>query len=153
MNTLKQPWNSKRYLQRSGGYEFLFSGKKVHKIQFGAGQIKLSLWDDFFTKISFGMKFDFVQQKQTQQLTASEVVSLVPLLQLVGTEIESAFADESGFLHLRFNNGIEIRDPSNEEEFRFEAWEITDGHGFLVVCAVGGTTTIWDPHSPKLFGF
>ena len=153
MNIPKQPWNTKRYVQKSGGYEFLFGGKKIHKIQFGVGEVKLSFWDDFHTKISFGMKFDFVQHNQTQEFEASDVPSLAPLLQLVGSEIESVFADDSGFLHLHFDNKIQIQAPSNAEEFRFEAWEITDGHGFSVVCAVGGTTTIWDPHSAKLFDF
>lgn len=115
--------------------------------------MKLTLWDDFFTTISFGMEFDFVQQNQSQRLAAVNVVSLSPLLQLVDCEIESAVADENGFLHLRFNNGIQIQAPSDAGEFRFEAWEITDGHGFLVVCAVGGTVTIWDPYVPKLFNF
>ncbi len=144
----KKPWNTQRFREKSGGYQFLYGGQKIFKLKLSAGEIELDLWDDFSTVISLGMKFDFVQHGQTRQLNAEDVVSLAPLLQLIGCEIESIVAGKSGFLHLRFSNKIEIQVPSDAGEFRFEAWQIADKHGFLAVCAVGGTVSIWDPHLP-----
>ncbi len=150
MNNNKKPWNAKRYRQKSGGYEFLLSGTKIRTIRFGMSAVEIGLDDEFSTLISLRMNFTLTQNATGQHSNIKDTVSASPLLQLIGSEIESIVADKSGFLHMKSKDGMEIQAPNEASEFRFEAWEISDGHGFLAVCAIGGTVSIWEPHSAQL---
>jgi len=141
----QKPWEVKRFEEKAEGWEFLLAGSTVIFIQFGGASIDLQLNDEFSTGIRLGMPFEWKNNDVSQLLDPANVPSLSPMLNVVGKVLTKVEATKSGFLSLEFSDGVSIKSPFGEDGHDYEAWQIGDKHGYLVVCAIGGQVHIWLP--------
>lgn len=139
-----KPWNEKRFAQEGKRFKFAFAGSKVVTLSVGGG-VRLGLGDDFATQIELSMPFTFSQFGQSTRHNPGEPTTLAPLLELVGATLIKAEAADQSPLFLSFDNGMTVEAPSAPEDYQWEAWSITDRHGFHVVCQIGGDLAIWLP--------
>jgi hypothetical protein len=139
-----RPWNAKRFHQKGKVYEFAFAGAKVASLRIG-GPFQIFLGDDFATRIDLWMPFAMSQFGQSQNYDPSEPTALAPLLGLIGSTVVKASAGDAVPLTLEFNNGMTIEAPLELSSYQWEAWQITDEHGFSVVCRIGGDLEICLP--------
>lgn len=86
--------------------------------------------------------FTIVEPGHAYRLTPSEPRSLGPAMALVGQVVRSALASPNGTLEIAFEDG---RLMSVEPDTRYEAWELFGPGGMRVVCAPGGTISVWQP--------
>ncbi len=154
----EKPWDAPRFEEKENGFEFFLSNTVVIFMQFGGSNIDLSLDDNFSTYIRLAMPFVWKQGNHAQvfdpekALNPAEVLTLAPLLSLMRKRIAKVEATKTGFLFITFEDGDEVKVPSDEEGHIYEAWQIGDRHDFLAVCAVGGGISIFLPQDKRLLG-
>ena len=141
----QKPWEVKRFEEKAEGWEFLLSGSTVIFIQFGGCYIDLQLNDELSTIIRLEMPFKWEKDGISQVLNPKNVPSLYPMLDSVGKVLIKAESIKSGFLSLEFTDGVSMKSPFGEDGHDYEAWEVRDNHGYLVVCAIGGEVFICMP--------
>jgi hypothetical protein len=135
-------WQAERYEQKGNAITFKFSGGCVIRVL----DTVIDLDDWFLSRIMLLMRFTFSADRETLTLSADSAPERLAILQqLIGQEVVEARVDRHGFLHLAFSGSATIQAPTDEGEFRYEAWHIQDRDGFHVVCAVGGSIAIWKP--------
>ena len=137
-------WNAKRFNKDGGRLDFAIAGALVDHVRFG-GNVRLDFNDDFKTRVELWMPFSLTQYDQTLRLQPKDTTALAPLLSLPGCRLVKAVADRSGFLTMEFDNDMTLMAPADQDAFEYEAWQLTDLHGFHVVCAIGGQLSIWLP--------
>jgi hypothetical protein len=72
-------------------------------------------------------------------------LALTTLLGLLHQTVEAAVASD-GELTLRFTDGTVLTVPPHGQ---YEAWQLRDEAGLLVVCMPGGRLAIWLPTPPE----
>ncbi len=119
-------------------------GWKVTQIQIDYA-FGLSLWGSVQAQVHFriGGRFSFRHGQETHELHAEEEprAALAPALALLGRELESAVAYESGALELAFNEDMSLFVPADPH---YEAWEAS-GIGHRLISLPGGGLSFWLP--------
>jgi hypothetical protein len=70
---------------------------------------------------------------------------LMTLLGLLNQAVEATI-DDDGQLTMRFAEGTTLTAPPDD---RYEAWQLRDHAGLLIVCMPGGDLAIWLPDQPQ----
>lgn len=120
------------------------AGSQVDQIRIGGGLSILFSKEFTWSTLGIHSWFELRRRDHAVSLLSGTVepVALAPLLELVGTRVDSATVEEREELRLDFANGTSLRvlvDP------KFEAWEFAASDGQRVVCAAGGELTVWSP--------
>jgi hypothetical protein len=90
--------------------------------------------------VSIHNSFSFRNANGIYNLLPEVQTSLCPVLSIFDKSVVDAKAYKHGNLEILFSNGSHLLvapDPN------YEAWEIGELHGFLVVCCPGGELSIW----------
>lgn len=84
--------------------------------------------------------FTLKKNDSSTVLSADRAKSLAPALALFGNVVASAMAGKDGSVRLSFSDGTSI---SSEPDPDYEAWELSETGGKLIVSKPGGGLAIW----------
>lgn len=119
-------------------------GKELHSVAVDY-TVRMQLADAYFIVIE--SPFTVAVGNDTVSLSpeedAEDAFQLVR--QLVGQTVETALADESGGLHVRFSEGANL---SVDPDDAYEAWSVSGPDGALVVSTPGGRLAVWSAKKP-----
>lgn len=73
-------------------------------------------------------------------LSPNDPPTIAPILALLSADVTSIIVQKTGHIAVQFANGYQLEVGPNA---RYEAWQISCTNEFLMVCAPGGTITIF----------
>ncbi|MBI3326060.1 MAG: hypothetical protein HYZ81_05085 [Nitrospinae bacterium] len=101
----------------------------------------IECWDrERETTIRIEGNFVFRVSGAEHRLSPEQPTALGPALSIIHKGVVSAWVHKGGCLEVNFSDGSGL---SVEPDAEYEAWEIVGSGGLRVVCAPGGTLSIW----------
>ena len=116
------------------------SGKTVTRclIDYAFG---IECWDgERETRIRIEGTFVLKVNGPEHTLSPEQPTALGPALSIIHKAVDSARVYKDGCLEVNFSDGTRL---SVEPDSEYEAWEIVGSGGLRVVCAAGGSLSIW----------
>jgi hypothetical protein len=102
--------------------------------------VQLQMTDGYFVTVGSTFSLRSAERTITLDSETNAERALDRMRPLVGQRVDTAVADSTGALCIRFSSGADLL---VEADAAYEAWSVSGPDGALVVCTPGGKLAVW----------